>query len=45
MPAGTTIYKVFKFIDGFSNSYRIIYQLPNGFAEALAEIVISNNPA
>ncbi len=37
------IYKVFRFIDGLTTRYRFIYQQPNGFSEALAEINKSNS--
>lgn len=44
MPSNSLIYKVFKYVDGPNINYRIIYQQPNGFTEAIAEIVkLPNN--
>lgn len=45
MPSNTLIYKVFKFVDGQTTNYRIIYQQPNGFTEALAEVMKSGSSA
>lgn len=43
MPASTQIYKIYKFIDSNNVYYRIVYELPNGYSEVMAEFNKVNN--
>lgn len=43
MPASTQIYKIYKFIDSNNVYYRIVYELPNGYSEVMAEFNKINN--
>ena len=37
MPASTQVYKIYKYVDSNNAYYRIVYEMPTGYSEVLAE--------
>jgi len=43
LPDNAKVYKVYKYQEASNAFYRIVYQLPNGFSEILAEFAKTDN--